>query len=104
MEASGHARWFERVLEDLKLELWTGDAAVIRAKRVRKKKTNREDALHIVRLLLKDDFPRIWVASWENRDLRQLLWPGHRMVQTRTRIMNQLPAVALNQGPGYKKR
>ena len=44
MEASGHARWFERLLEELKLELWTGDAAVIRAKRVRKKKTNREDA------------------------------------------------------------
>ena len=29
MEASGHARWFERLLAELKLELWTGDAAVI---------------------------------------------------------------------------
>ena len=27
MEASGHARWFERVLEELSFELWTGDAA-----------------------------------------------------------------------------
>jgi len=35
-------------------------------------------------------FPRIWVANWENRDLRQLLWHRHRMVQARTRIMNQL--------------
>ena len=73
MEASGHARWFERLLAELKLELWTGDAAVIRTKRVRKKKTNREDARLMLRLLLKDDFPRIWVASWENRDVRQLL-------------------------------
>ena len=32
MEASGHARWFERLLEELKIELWVGDAAVIRAK------------------------------------------------------------------------
>jgi hypothetical protein len=30
------------------------------------------------------------VTSWENRDLRQLLWHRHRMVQARTRIMNQL--------------
>ena len=56
------------------------------------------------RLLLKDDFPRIWVASWENRDLRQLLWHRHRMVQARTRIMNQLQAAALNEGLRSKKR
>ncbi len=40
----------------------------------------------------------IWVPNWENRDLRQLLWHRHRMVQARTRIMNQLQAVALNEG------
>ncbi len=33
MEASGHARWFERLLAELNIELWLGDAAVIRAKR-----------------------------------------------------------------------
>ena len=55
-------------------------------------------------MLLKDDFPQIWVPSWENRDLRQLLWHRHRMVQARTRIMNQLQAVALNEGLGCKKR
>jgi transposase len=43
------------------------------------------------------------VPSWENRDLRQLLWHRHRMVQTRTRIMNQLQAVALNEGLRRKK-
>ena len=104
METSGHARWFERLLAELHVELWIGDAAVIRAKRVRKKKTDGEDARHILNLLLKDDFPRIWVANWENRDLRQLLWHRHRMVQARTRIMNQLQAVALNEGLRCKKR
>jgi transposase len=44
------------------------------------------------------------VPSWENRDLRQLLWHRHRMVQARTRIMNQLQAVALNEGLRCKKR
>ena len=54
--------------------------------------------------MLKDDFPQIWVPSWENRDLRQLLWHRHRMVQARTRIMNQLQAVALNEGVHCKQR
>jgi hypothetical protein len=104
MEASGHARWFERLLAELKFELWVGDAAEIRRKRGRKQKTDRQDAQHILGLLLKDDFPPIWVPSWENRDLRQLLWHRHRMVQARTRIMNQLQAVALNEGLLCKKK
>src|ERR1700716_3443289 len=98
MEASGHARWFERLLSELRFELWIGDAAEIRTKRVRKQKTDRQDAELILRLLLEDRFPRIWVPNGENRDLRQLLWHRHRMVQARTRIMNQLQAVALNEG------
>ena len=98
MEASGHARWFERLLAELTFELWIGDASEIRTKRVRKQKTDRQDARLILQLLLEDRFPRIWVASWENGDLRQLLWHRHRMVQARTRMMNQLQAVALNEG------
>ena len=104
MEASGQARWFERLLAELNFELWIGDAAEIRSKRVRKQKTDRQDAQLILKLMQKDDFPRIWVPSWENRDLRQLLWHRHRMVQARTRIMNQLQAVALNEVLRCKKR
>src|ERR1700723_1551870 len=104
MEASGHARWFERLVAELQFELWIGDAAEIRTKRVRKQKTDRQDAQLILRLLLEDRFPQIWVPSWENRDLRQLLWHRHRMVQARTRIMNQLQAVALNEGLRCKKK
>jgi transposase len=104
MEASGHARWFERLLAELQIELWIGDAAEIRTKRVRKQKTDRQDARLILQLLLEDRFPQIWVPSWENRDLRQLLWHRHRMVQARTRIMNQLQAVALDEGLRCKKR
>src|SRR4029077_20901958 len=51
MEASGHAAWFERLLAELQFELWVGDAAVIRAKRVRKQKTDRQDAQHILKLM-----------------------------------------------------
>ena len=104
MEASGHARWFERLLAELRFELCMGDASEIRRKRGRKQKTDRQDAQHILGLLLKNDFPPIWVPSWENRDLRQLLWHRHRMVQARTRIMNQLQAVALNEGLLCRKK
>jgi transposase len=104
MEASGHTRWFERLVTELQFELRIGDAAEIRTKRVRKQKTDRQDAQLILRLLLEDRFPQIWVPSSENRDLRQLLWHRHRMVQARTRIMNQLQAVALNEGLRCKKK
>ena len=73
MEASGQARWYERLLAELNVELWIGDAAEIRAKRVRKKKTDREDARHILRLLVEDRFPQIWVPSWENRTSETVL-------------------------------
>src|SRR5881394_918578 len=103
MEASGHARWFEGLLSELQFELWIGDAAEIRTKRVRKQKTDRQDAQLLLKLLMEDLFPRIWVADAENRDLRQLLWHRHRLVQMRTRIMNQLHVVALNEGLRRKK-
>ena len=104
MEASGHARWFEHLLKELEFELWIGDAAEIQTKRMRKQKTDRQDAQLILKLLLEDRFPRVWLPNAENRDLRQLLWHRHRMVQTRTRVMNQLQAVALNEGLRCKKK
>jgi transposase len=104
MEATGYSRWFERLLAELGFEVWIGDAAEIKTKRVRKKKTDREDARLLLKLLLENRFPRIWVPSPENRDLRQLLWHRHRLVQMRTRIMNQLQAVAMNEGYRWKKK
>jgi transposase len=103
MESSGHSRWFERLLRELQFELWIGDPAQIRAKRVRKQKTDRQDAQLILQLLMENRFPRIWVPDAENRDLRQLLWHRHRLVQMRTRVMNQLQVVALNEGVRRKK-
>jgi transposase len=104
MEATGYARWFERLLAELNFELWVGEAAQIRAMRVRKQKTDRRDAEHLLKLLVEDRFPRIWVATPENRDLRQLLWHRHRLVQMRTRVMNQLQAIAMNEGVRRKQK
>jgi transposase len=104
MEATGYSRWFERLLAELGFELWIGDPAEIKAKRVKKQKTDRKDAQLLLRLMREDNFPRIWVPSPENRDLRQLLWHRHRLVQMRTRIMNQLQALAMNEDYRWKKK
>jgi len=103
MEATGHARWFEELMTELGFELWIGDPAQIKAKRVRKQKNDRDDARLLLQLLAENRFPKVWVPSVENRDLRQLLWHRHRLVQMRTRIMNQLQAVAMNEGVRRKK-
>jgi transposase len=103
IEATGHSRWFERLLAELNFEIWIGDPAQIRAKQVRKQKNDRRDAEHILKLMIKDDFPRIWAPTPENRDLRQLVWHRHRLVGMRTRAMNQLQAIAMNEGIRRKK-
>ncbi len=98
MEACGHYPWFERLLAELGMELWLGEAAKIRASVVRKQKTDRRDAEHLLQLLREERFPRIWVPSLEERDVRQLLVHRHKQVQARTRTKNQLQALALGQG------
>ena len=52
LEASGNSQWFEDLLPALGHEVWVGDAAQIRASYVRKQKTDRRDATHILKLLL----------------------------------------------------
>jgi transposase len=104
MEATGYSRWFERLLAELDFELWIGDPAEIKTRRVKKQKTDRKDAQLLLRLMREDNFPRIWVPSPENRDVRQLLWHRHRLVQMRTRIMNQLQALAMNEGRRWKAK
>ena len=42
MEASGHARWFERFMAELNFELWIGDASEIqRSEYASKRRTAR---------------------------------------------------------------
>jgi transposase len=59
MEATGYSRWFERLLAELGFEVWLGDPAEIETKRVKKRKTDREDARLLLKLMMEDRFPRI---------------------------------------------
>jgi transposase len=104
IEATGPIRWFERLLAELGQELWIGDAAKIRASEVRKQKTDERDARLILDLLLTKRFPKIWVPTPAERDLRQLLWHRHKLVCLRTLLGNQLHALALSEGLCRKKK
>lgn len=104
IEATGPIHWFERLLAELGHELWIGDSAQIRASEVRKQKTDERDAALILDLLLAKRFPRIWVPTPAERDLRQLLWHRHKMVRMRTMLGNQLHFLAMSQGLCRKKK
>jgi transposase len=104
IEATGHTRWFERLLAELGQELWIGDAAQIRAAMVRKQKTDERDATHLLQLLVEERFPRIWRPSRAERDLRQLVWHRQKLVWMRNAVGNQLHALAMGEGVCRKKQ
>jgi transposase len=104
IEATGPIHWFERLLAALGHELWIGDSAKIRAAEVRKQKTDERDAALILDLLLSRRFPRIWVPTPAERDLRQLLWHRHKLVTLRTMLGNQLHFLAMSQGLCRKQK
>lgn len=103
IEAVGNSLWFERLVAKLGHQLWIGDAAQIRASEVRKQKTDRRDAAHILKLLLERRFPRIWVPSEAERDQRQLLLHRSKLVRMRTQVKTELQHLALNQGMQQKR-
>src|SRR5437016_3188701 len=104
IEACGNSQWLIELLQRLGHEVWIGDAAQIRASYVRKQKTDRRDAAHILKLLMEGRFPRIWMPSVEQRDLRQLLVHRHKLVAIRTRVKGGLQHLALNRGLQKKSK
>ena len=104
IEATFPALWFERLLAEYGHQLWVGHAAQIRASVVREQKTDDRDAEHLLDLLLAGRFPRIWVPSLAERDLRQLLVHRNKLVRTRTSVKNQLHALAISQGVCRRRR
>lgn len=104
LEACGNSQWFIDLLQRLGHEVWIGDAAKIRASYVRKQKTDRRDAGHMLQLVLEKRFPRLWTPTAEMRDQRQLLLHRHKLVEIRSRVKNGLQHLALNRGMQKKSR
>jgi len=103
MEATGNSQWFIELVQDLGHEIWIGDAAQIRASYVRKQKTDKRDAAHILKLVVEGRFPRLWTPDREQRDLRQLVLHRHKLVTIRSRVKNELQHLSLNKGMQKKR-
>src|SRR5215510_7449627 len=88
IESTGYASWFHGLMQRLGHTLLVGDAAKIRAMVVRKTKTDRRDALHILDLLRLERVPAIRVPDPATRDLRALLTHRMRLVRIRTMVKN----------------
>ena len=104
VEATGNSQWFVEMVRGFGHEIVVGDAAEIRASYVRRQKTDKRDAAHILKLLMEDRFPKIWIPSSGERDQRQLLIHRNKLVEIRSRAKNGLQHLALNQGLQRKCR
>jgi|SRR5579859_163894 len=104
IESTGYTHWFAEMLAELGHQLVVGEAGKIRKMESRKQKHDRRDAEHILNLLVRGDFPKIWLPSAEERDVRVLVEHRHQLVQLRTRAKNGLQAMALNYGVRRRSR
>ena len=94
IEATGSKQWFVNLMEELGIEYLVGHPAEIRAAEPRKQKHDRRDADLILKLLVENRFPSIWLPSKELQDLRALLRHRHQWVRMRTPIQNALQSIA----------
>jgi transposase len=97
IETTGYTQWFHALMHRLGHTVLVGEAAKIRAMVVRKTKTDRRDARHLLDLLKHDRFPTVWIPDPGTRDLRALVTHRIRLVRMRTMVKNGLQAIALNQ-------
>src|SRR5215813_8957740 len=96
IETTGYTQWIHALMHRLGHTVVVGDAAKIRAMVIRKTKTDRRDARHLLDLLRHDRFPSVWVPDPDTRDLRALVAHRVRLVRMRTMVKNGLQAIALN--------
>jgi len=95
IEATGSMGWVLRLLEGLASPCRVGHPAAVRKAETRRQKHDRRDADLLLKLLVEDRFPAIWMPSTEQRDLRALLLHRHQWVRMRTRVPQALEAMAL---------
>jgi transposase len=95
IEATGSMHWFLEVMHELGVECQVGHPGACEP---RKQKHDRRDAMLLLNLLAEDRFPKIWMPTVEQRDVRELLLYRHQWVRIRVRVQNALQSIALSHG------
>src|SRR5260370_40226682 len=83
IETTGYTQWFHALMHQLGHTAVVGEAAKIRAMVVRKTKTDRRHARHLLDLLQHDRFPTVSLPAPATRDRRALI--AHRVRLARMR-------------------
>ena len=90
IETTGYTQWFHALMHRLGHTVLVGEAGKIRAMVVRKTKTDRRDARHLLDLLKHDRFPSVWipdngdVSTWIRIELARALVATQRTGIDRT--------------------
>ena len=95
IETTGYIQWFHTLMHRLGHTVLVGEASKIRAMVMRKTKTDRRDARHLLDLLKHDRFPSVWIPDPDTRDLRALIAHRVRLVRMRPMVKNGRQAIAL---------
>jgi transposase len=105
MEVSGYSYWFERMILEMGLDLRVGHPGEVARMRRSRQKNDRRDAVHLLDLLVRGEFPTVWRPSPEAREQRMIIRHLVRLVRQRTRWINVLRALVYNYNlqirPGY---
>jgi transposase len=101
-ETSGYARWFETMLFELGVEVWVGDATEIARLGKRRQKNDRRDAEHILDLMLKGEFPKLYRLSEKSLSILRLLRHRHKLVKHGVMIKNSLRRILIEAGAIFK--
>lgn len=102
-ETSGYARWFEQMLFELEIEVWVGDAAEIARLGKRRQKNDRRDAEHILDLMLKGEFPKLYRMSEKSGEIMRLLRHRNKLVKHSVMVKNSLRRILIETGMLFKE-
>jgi len=98
IEASARATWFEELLFETGHKLFVGNPVLIRKRATSRHKNDRRDAELILGLLLRGEFPAIWRRPPASEQILEILRLRQSLVRQRTKLYNQLQALAHSVG------
>ena len=98
LEACGYSPWFEQMLSELGCEVWLGNAKEIRRRARSRHKNDRRDAELILDLMVRGEFPRLYLPPLQSREVLRMLRYRQKLIKMRTIGKNSLQALALQAG------
>ncbi len=102
-ETSGYARWFEQMLFELGIEVWVGDATEISRLAKRRQKNDRRDAEHILDLMIKGEFPKLYRTQVKSQEILRLLRHRNKLVKHVVMVKNSLRRILIETGSIFKE-